>query len=151
METSEYVSGYVVGEDSTPDGSIWKVRVTDRKSQFCNQKLVVASVHNNISLSKGLNVSFLVGIFSAHGEDYHKAVDVRLSPARVKCMFCDNDAHLAFEVSGDQSQSAQYVYVCLYNIPAALSMVKTIKVAGIKKVLCLNFKAKDSSWERLHL
>jgi ribosomal protein L34 len=69
----ERVVGFVVGSDTSQGREVWKVRVQKTK-----EKLVVASVHDNIALAPGLNVSFLIGIFKERGQDVRKAVDVRI-------------------------------------------------------------------------
>lgn len=72
--------GYVVGCDRNPDGkNIWKVKVKDRSSPFSSQKFIVASVHDQLELARGLNVNFAVGtIDDEKGQKVSRAVDVRL-------------------------------------------------------------------------
>lgn len=147
---SERVTGYVIGSDQTAEGLTWKVKVTDSHSHFCNQKLAVASTHDDIVLAKGLTVSFLVGAFQAGSDVYHKAIDVMTVIMPPSCMFCRKSAELALEISGSESNSADYVYTCLSNIPAALSSIDGFKVRGIRKVQVRNLLDPDSNWQRLH-
>ncbi len=144
------VTGYVIGSDPTSDGLTWKVKVTDKESVFCGQKMIVASTQNGIALAQGLSVSFLIGVFQSGQETYHKAIDVTSTKPKVRCAFCQNSAELAIEVSGSESDSAEYLYTCLPNIPAALTSAKSITVSGMRKVLVRNLLNEDSQWERLH-
>lgn len=74
--------GYVVGRDETSEGQkIWKVRVKDPASPHNKQKLIVASVHDQLELAQGLNVNFAIGtIDDKDGNKVSRAVDVRLEP-----------------------------------------------------------------------
>ncbi|HSI21063.1 MAG TPA: hypothetical protein VLA04_05195 [Verrucomicrobiae bacterium] len=76
-------AGFVIGSDQAQQGdnvTVWKVRVKDPQSSFDGEKLVVASVHNGLSLAKGLNVHFAIGsVDGARGQKEPRAVDVRLS------------------------------------------------------------------------
>lgn len=71
--------GYVIAGDKRLDGKvIWKVRVKDTESEYDGEKLSVASVHGGIELTKGLNVSFLVGLMDYKDQKVKCAVDVCL-------------------------------------------------------------------------
>jgi len=52
-------SGYVIGHEPGKSGDVWKVRVTDKDSEYYNKKFVVAST--NVKLSTGLHVDFRIG------------------------------------------------------------------------------------------
>lgn len=52
-------SGYVIGREPGKNGDVWKVKVTDLDSEYCNKKFVVAST--NVKLSPGLHVDFRIG------------------------------------------------------------------------------------------
>lgn len=79
IEVSERVSGFVMANDGTPYDPLWKVRVKDSQSPYNGHKLTVASVHGDITLAQGLNVSFLIGsIDDKQGQSALRAVDVRL-------------------------------------------------------------------------
>lgn len=73
-------TGYVVGQNKSSRGSdYWVVRVKDPQSPYNGNKFPVASVHDDIELAQGLNVSFTIGSTDgAGGERVPKAVDVRL-------------------------------------------------------------------------
>ena len=77
--------GYVVAGDEGRDGKrVWKVRVKDSQSSFNGKKFIVASIHENIELSKGLNVDFLVGsVDGSEGEKIDRAVDVALQKGQM--------------------------------------------------------------------
>lgn len=78
MQTTR-VKGFVVGENKGSSGSYWTVRVKDSSSQYDGNKLNVLSVHNNISLGRGLNVNFIIGtIDGPNGVKVNKAVDVNV-------------------------------------------------------------------------
>jgi len=68
----ERVVGYVVGSDISQGREVWKVKSED------GNKFKVASVHGDIALAPGLNVSFMIGTFKEGEQSVRKAVDVRL-------------------------------------------------------------------------
>ncbi len=71
--------GYVVGADPASRATLWKVRVKDTTSTYDGRKFIVASVHENIALARGLNVTFLIGtVDDENGTKVERAVDVRL-------------------------------------------------------------------------
>jgi hypothetical protein len=76
--TMKRCKGFVVGQDPTSGGTtVWKVRVKDSTSPHDGEKLVVASVRNDIELAKGLNVNFLIGsVDGPKGQKVPRAVDV---------------------------------------------------------------------------
>lgn len=57
-----------------------KVRVTDEKSSHKGKVFIVASVHGEMTLRKGLNVSFAIGTMDQEPgkPSVHVAVDVKL-------------------------------------------------------------------------
>lgn len=71
MATQERVVGHVVGSDLRQGREIWKVRPIN------GDKIVVASVHENVALASGLDVSFIVGTFKDGEQSVRKAIDVR--------------------------------------------------------------------------
>lgn len=72
------IIGYVVGADKVQGKTIWKVRIKDETNEFNGKKYVVASVHDNIYLAKGLEVTFFLGQFQEDGQVVQRAVDVQL-------------------------------------------------------------------------
>lgn len=58
-----------------------RVRVKDQESPHNGKVLTVTSVHDNIVLAQGLNVSFLIGNFDNESKQplIHRAVDVQLA------------------------------------------------------------------------
>lgn len=79
MDTRRHI-GFVVGSDPAPKGQwVWKVRIKDPASPHNGQKIVVASVRNNIALARGLNVNFAIGTMDdPSGVKVLRAVDVCL-------------------------------------------------------------------------
>ena len=75
---SDRLSGFVIANDGTPDNPLWKVRVKDASSPYNGRKLTVASVHGDITLARGLNVSYLIGSVDGQSGTELRAVDVRL-------------------------------------------------------------------------
>ncbi len=74
--------GFVVGFDKNQNGqTVWKVRIKDDTSLLDGQKLAVASIHDNLELARGLNVTFVVGsVDDEHGLRVPRAVDVAIEP-----------------------------------------------------------------------
>ncbi|HSI21262.1 MAG TPA: hypothetical protein VLA04_06290 [Verrucomicrobiae bacterium] len=73
-----FVIGYTTHSGKPP---VWKVRVKDETSPQNGAKLTVASIRDNIALSKGLNVNFLIGsVDDTSGQPDLRAVDVQLQP-----------------------------------------------------------------------
>lgn len=70
--------GFVIGSDRSANGLVWKVRIKDPTSDYDGKKLIVASVHDEITLAKGLNVSFIIGTIDGREAKEKRAVDVRL-------------------------------------------------------------------------
>jgi hypothetical protein len=85
MEEVRRHSGFVIGKDTTQGGNVvWKVRVSDSASPFNERKLVVASVHANLELAQGLNVTFAIGSVSSSGNKKEpRAVDVLIHQPEV--------------------------------------------------------------------
>ena len=80
-DQNDRVKGYVVAGDKKGKGpTVWKVRVKDEHSQHNGRKFVVASTHNDITLARGIDVTFLVGSMDGpnKGRKLLKAVDVQL-------------------------------------------------------------------------
>ena len=72
--------GFVIGSDPGPKGqSVWKVRVKDPESAYDGEKFVVASVHDEMQLARGLNVNFVIGtVDDSSGTKTPRAIDVRV-------------------------------------------------------------------------
>lgn len=77
----QWHAGYVASCSQKPDGNtVWKVKVKDINSPYNGQTLVVASVHDGMTLARGLNVHFAVGtVDDEMSQKALRAVDVRLS------------------------------------------------------------------------
>ena len=54
------------------------MRVNNESDKFHGKKFEAASIYEDISLAKGLEVSFLLGTFRQFGHFVQKAVDVAL-------------------------------------------------------------------------
>lgn len=76
------VTGFIIANDGTSDNPLWKVRVRDDTSAYNGKKLIVASVHDNIQLAQGLNVTFLIGTIDGEQGQELRAVDVQLQVKR---------------------------------------------------------------------
>lgn len=72
------IKGYVVGSDQVQGVTVWKVRAKDETNEHNGKKFVVASVHNNMQLAEGLEVTFVLGRFQERGQAVLKAIDVQL-------------------------------------------------------------------------
>jgi len=82
MPDQRRCKGYVSGKQECPyqpGNFYWKVRVKDPTCPQHGKWLVVASVHDDIALAKGLNVNFVIGWFDgASGKFVLKAIDVQI-------------------------------------------------------------------------
>lgn len=156
----ERVKGYVLGKDNADGVQTWKVRVTDESSPFVGEKLFVASVHGDVSLAQGLEVTFLIGAFAGRNkETYHKALDVAPPVIVPKCDFCDSVAEVGIEVCGytedgrvDLSGSAEYIRCCLPDIVRAINQEKSASIikSKTKHFRCVNFSAGDKRWRKMN-
>lgn len=69
--------GYVSGRSRS--GKSWIVRVKDEDSEHHGARMPVASIRDDITLVRGLNVHFCVGTFdNSKGKQALRAVDVCL-------------------------------------------------------------------------
>jgi hypothetical protein len=150
----ERVKGYVLGKDNADGIQTWKVRVTDESSPFVGEKLFVASVHGDVSLAQGLEVTFLIGAFAGRNkETYHKALDVAPPVIIPRCDFCDSVAEVGIEVSEYEDKGAvEYIRCCLPDIMRAIVQGQTTPVikAKTKKFRCVNFSAGDKQWRKMN-
>ena len=78
MVIQKRVTGFVVGSDTKGDKVVHKVRVRDVSSKFDGKKCEVVSICDDITLSKGLDVSFFVATAQERGRSALKAVNVQL-------------------------------------------------------------------------
>ncbi len=144
------VKGYILGQDLAEGVSTWKVRVTDESSPFLGEKLFVASVKNNITLAIGLEVDFIIGIFTGRNkETYNKVIDVTPAQIQPKCDFCSEKAEIGLESSVDDQGSAEYMRCCLPHIVIAIQRIKTSVIKNPKQIKCTNFSAGDHNWRKL--
>jgi hypothetical protein len=72
------IRGYVLGADQLQGVTVWKVRAKDENSEHNSKKFVVVSVHDNLYLAEGLEVTFVLGQFRDKGQVVQKAIDIRL-------------------------------------------------------------------------
>jgi hypothetical protein len=74
------IQGYVIAGDLSKQGkTVWKVRVNQPGSIFHKRKIIVASIHGDITLARGLNVSFILGsVNDSQGRPVLRAVDVNI-------------------------------------------------------------------------
>jgi hypothetical protein len=154
METQGRVKGYVLGQDYAEGLPTWKVRVTDETSPFVGDKLFVASVHGEVALAQGLEVTFLIGAFTGRSkETYHKVLDVAPPVVIPKCDFCDRIAEIGIEVSGhEKNGSAEYIRCCLPDISRAIEQGKSSPLvnAATKQFRCINFGGGDNQWRKMN-
>jgi hypothetical protein len=160
METKGRVKGYVLGQDYAEGIPTWKVRVTDESSPFVGDKLFVASVHDEIALANGLEVTFLIGAFTGRGkETYHKALDVAPPVVIPKCDFCDHIAEIGIEVSGynergqvDEGGATEYIRCCIADVFQGVRQGQTSRIVSgkTKHFRCTNFSAKEQGWRKMN-
>lgn len=144
------VKGYVLGQDKADGVLLWKIRVTDEFSPLLGEKLFAASVKDNVSLAQGLEVDFIVGVFTGRNkETYYKVIDVAPAEVRPTCDFCSEKAEIGLEVSSDDSGMAEYTRCCLPDFVRAVEFLKTSTIPGKKQIKCMNFSAGDHSWRKL--
>lgn len=70
-----------VASSHKPSGkpTAYTVRVKDESSPHNGKKLPVASIHDDLALSRGLNVNFCIGSMDGQREEIiHCAVDIQL-------------------------------------------------------------------------
>ena len=148
------VKGYVLGKDLADGVPTWKVRVTDESSAFVGEKLFVASIHGDLELAQGLEVTFLIGVFNGRNREiYHKVLDVAPPVIIPKCDFCDSVAEVGIEVSEYENKgAAEYICCCLPDIMRAIVQGQTSPVikAKTKKFRCVNFSAGNKQWRKMN-
>lgn len=148
------VKGYLLGKDSCEGVATWKIRVTDESSPFMGEKLFVASIHDDIQLAQGCEVTFLVAAFTGRNkETYYKALDVALPVVVPKCDFCDHVAEVGIEVTDyTPNGPAEHIRSCIACISHALLQGQTTPVieAKTKKFSCVNFSAGEKQMRRMN-
>lgn len=74
-------NGFIMAVDIMADGrTVYKLRVRDASSPLNNQKLVISSFRNGVTLAQGANVTFEYGtVTGPHNEEIGKAFDVELA------------------------------------------------------------------------
>lgn len=151
------VKGFVVGSDDIAGTKTWKVRVNDKFCPLDGQKLIVGSVHDQIALDKGLEVTFLVGKFKGGDGEYNKAVDVKPTVMTPHCHICmdgerrNTAAEVVIEASYNNSGAASYAYACMSHVILAAQGLRTMHPNNPYPIFkIMSFDRGDKDWRPLY-